>query len=56
MGDKKNVAFNFGKNWKKFSEKSLDEAKFNDAFDALDQLIGVNRIRGEKFNVRDSRL
>jgi len=37
MGEK-NIAFTFGKNWEKFSEKSLDETKLNCAFESLNQL------------------
>lgn len=49
MPEKKNRAFNFGINWKKFSEKSLDETKFIDASDSLGQLIGKNIIKGKSF-------
>lgn len=49
MDEKKNIAFNFGRNWKEFSEKSLDEAKLNNAFNSLGQLIGENKIKGKSF-------
>jgi len=49
LDEKKNIAFNFGKNWEKFSEESLDQTKLNSAFDSLDQLIDKDKIKGKTF-------
>ncbi|MCX5638423.1 MAG: methyltransferase domain-containing protein [Planctomycetota bacterium] len=49
MREKKNIAFNFGKNWQDFSEHSLDQTQFTSALESLDQLIGKYRITGKSF-------
>ena len=49
MDKEKNAAFNFGVNWQRFSQSSLDGHKFEDAFNSLDQLIGHNKIKGSSF-------
>jgi len=49
MDEKKNIAFNFGENWREFSEGSLDADKFNAAIDSLRQLIGSEKINGRSF-------
>ena len=49
MNNQKNLAFNFGANWQRFSESSLDSLKFEDAFKSLDQLIGLEKIKGRSF-------
>lgn len=49
MDEKKNIAFNFGANWQRFSESSLDNRKFEVALNSLDQLIGRERIEGSTF-------
>jgi 2-polyprenyl-6-hydroxyphenyl methylase/3-demethylubiquinone-9 3-methyltransferase len=49
MNKEGNIAFNFGVNWQQFSQNSLDAAKFEDAFDSLDKLIGHQNIKGKTF-------
>lgn len=49
MDEKKNIAFNFGENWQRFSENSLDNRKFEMALGSLDQLIGREKIKGSTF-------
>jgi SAM-dependent methyltransferase len=49
MDKEKNAAFNFGVNWQRFSENSLDARKFEDAFNSLDKLIGHDKIKGRSF-------
>jgi len=49
MHEKKKVAFNFGTNWQQFSENSLDNLKFEEAFNSLDKLIGHKKIKGGSF-------
>ncbi len=49
MDEKKNIAFNFGENWQKFSENSLDADKFKDAVDSLQNLIGIEKIKDRSF-------
>jgi SAM-dependent methyltransferase len=49
MDEKKNIAFNFGDNWRRFSESSLDNQKFEMASNSLDQLIGREKIVGRTF-------
>ncbi len=49
MGEKKNIAFNFGENWQRFSKSSLDNQKFEMASSSLDQLIGREKVRGSTF-------
>ena len=41
--------FNFGKNWEKFSNKSLDQDRFEDAAVSLETLIGKDAIKGKTF-------
>ncbi len=41
--------FDFGVNWKNFSEKSLDQSRFNTAIFSLDKLIGGKVIKGKSF-------
>jgi len=41
--------FNFGKNWLKFSEKTLDEGKLLAAQQSLVELIGQENIKGKSF-------
>ncbi len=49
MDEKKNIAFNFGKNWQRFSETSLDNRKFERALSSLEQLIGPEKIKNSTF-------
>jgi SAM-dependent methyltransferase len=49
MDSEKNRAFNFGANWQRFSQGSLDSLKFEEAFNSLDQLIGHEKIKGSSF-------
>lgn len=49
MPEKKNVAFNFGINWKNYSDNALDESKINDAQESLDKLIGTDKIKTKSF-------
>ncbi len=49
MDKEKTLAFNFGANWQRFSQNSLDSAKFEDAFNSLDILIGHEKIKGSSF-------
>lgn len=49
MGEKKNIAFNFGKNWQRFSGSSLDNQKFEIALSSLGKLIGQERLKGSTF-------
>lgn len=49
MDEKTNIAFNFGENWRKFSEDSLDGCKLEIAVDSLQQLIGQEKIKGSTF-------
>ncbi len=49
MDKEKNAAFNFGVNWQRFSQSSLDSRKFENAFNSLDQLIGHDKIKGGSF-------
>jgi 2-polyprenyl-6-hydroxyphenyl methylase/3-demethylubiquinone-9 3-methyltransferase len=49
MDEKKAVAFNFGTNWQQFSDNSLDDLKFKEAFNSLDKLIGHEKIKGSNF-------
>lgn len=49
MNEKKNIAFDFGENWQRFSEKSLDNRKLEMALSSLEQLIGMDKIKGRTF-------
>ncbi|MGA2094199.1 MAG: class I SAM-dependent methyltransferase [Sedimentisphaerales bacterium] len=49
MNEDRNIAFNFGVNWQQFSQNSLDSAKFKDAFESLDNLIGHQNMAGKIF-------
>jgi 2-polyprenyl-6-hydroxyphenyl methylase/3-demethylubiquinone-9 3-methyltransferase len=49
MDKEKNPAFDFGANWQRFSQGSLDSLKFEEAFNSLDQLIGHEKIKGSSF-------
>lgn len=49
MSEKKNIAFNFGENWRRFSENSLDNRKFEMALSSLEQLIGQEKIKAGTF-------
>jgi len=49
MDNKKNIAFNFGDNWQKFSDNSLDNLKFEQASNSINQLIGYDKIKGSTF-------
>jgi 2-polyprenyl-3-methyl-5-hydroxy-6-metoxy-1,4-benzoquinol methylase len=49
MSEKKNISFNFGKNWQEFSKNSLDADKFKTAVASLEQLIGIDNIKGRSF-------
>ena len=49
MQENKNIGFNFGANWQQFSDSSLDNLKFKEAFDSLDHLIGHEKIKGSSF-------
>jgi len=46
---KKEVRFNFGENWKEFSENALDESKLRKSMNSLNALIGKDRIKGSCF-------
>jgi 2-polyprenyl-3-methyl-5-hydroxy-6-metoxy-1,4-benzoquinol methylase len=49
MNKDKNLAFNFGENWQQFSQSTLDNLKFKEAYNSLDQLIGHEKIKGSSF-------
>lgn len=49
MDEKKNIAFNFGENWRAFSQNSLDVDKFNNAVTSLEHLIGLDNIKNRSF-------
>jgi len=49
MRNKKNVLFNFGKNWQAYSAHSLNNQKFNEALNSLKELIGEDKIKNSKF-------
>lgn len=49
MNEEKNIAFNFGKNWQRFSESSLDNHKLEMALNSLEQLIGREEIKDSTF-------
>jgi len=49
MDKNKNLAFNFGANWQRFSDSSLDNLKFEEALNSLDHLIGHEKIKGSSF-------
>lgn len=49
MAEKANIAFNFGDNWRAFSEKSLDAERLEQAVVSLDELIGREKIKGGTF-------
>jgi 2-polyprenyl-6-hydroxyphenyl methylase/3-demethylubiquinone-9 3-methyltransferase len=49
MDEKKNIAFNFGKNWQRFSENCVDNHKFEMALSSLDHLIGREKIKSSTF-------
>jgi 2-polyprenyl-6-hydroxyphenyl methylase/3-demethylubiquinone-9 3-methyltransferase len=49
MNEEKNLAFDFGVNWQRFSQSSLDNFKFEEAYQSLDQLIGYKKIKGSSF-------
>ena len=45
----KNTNFDFGKNWKNFSKKSLSQKKFKIAEKSLEELIGIPNIKDKSF-------
>jgi len=49
MRNKKNIFFNFGKNWQAYSAHSLNNQKFNEALGSLRDLIGEGKIKNSKF-------
>jgi ubiquinone/menaquinone biosynthesis C-methylase UbiE len=49
MDEKKNIAFNFGENWQKFSENSLDADKLKAAMESLRKLISEEKIKDRSF-------
>ena len=49
MDEQKNIAFDFGKNWRAFCDNALDEKRFASAFESLEQLIPAGRIKGSSF-------
>ncbi len=49
MDEKKNIAFNFGKNWRRFSENVMDNHRLEMASNSLKELIGQEKIKGSTF-------
>ena len=49
MAEPKNVAFDFGKNWREFSDKALDDCRFASAFASLEELMPAGRLKGATF-------
>ena len=49
MDEKKNIAFNFGRNWKSFSDRAMDDHRFEMASNSLKELIGREKIKGSTF-------
>jgi len=49
MDERKNIAFNFGENWRRFSENRLDNRKFEMALSSLEHLIGREKIKDSTF-------
>lgn len=49
MDEQKNIAFDFGKNWRAFCDDALDEKRFASAFESLEELIPAGRVRGSSF-------
>ena len=49
MDEKKNIAFNFGRNWRSFSDRAIDNRRFEMASNSLKELIGQEKIKGSAF-------
>jgi 2-polyprenyl-6-hydroxyphenyl methylase/3-demethylubiquinone-9 3-methyltransferase len=49
MDNRDNSSFDFGKNWKKYSDNALDSSRFEEAFTSLVQLAGEGEIAGKSF-------
>ena len=49
MDEPRNIAFDFGKNWREFSDNALDQERFASAFESLGQLIPPGRLKGATF-------
>lgn len=49
MDEKRDIAFDFGVNWRRFSESSLDSRKLEMALNSLEQLTGHEKIKDSTF-------
>jgi SAM-dependent methyltransferase len=49
MDEPKNIAFDFGENWREFSDHALDREKLASACESLEQLIPAGRLKGATF-------
>jgi SAM-dependent methyltransferase len=49
MDEPKNIAFDFGQNWREFSAHALDREKLTSACESLQHLIPADRLKGAAF-------
>ena len=55
MDEQKNIAFDFGKNWRAFCDNALDQKRFVSAFESLEQLIPAGRTKVSTGHIQPSR-